>query len=102
MADRENLVGGPAGESSRRLAFRAVHVDPTVLAYLGRVPETIARCLEGVFVQIREKRLRMLPAGEPGLFVTSACSHVITASVTRDRQVVVIVGAIYDPQGQER
>lgn len=101
MADRQGPPENPAGEDGRRLAFRAVRVDPTVLAYLGRLPKSIARCLKRAFAQIREKRLRMDPAWRHGQFLTFACSHLITVSVTRDRQTVVILSVVYDPEGEE-
>jgi hypothetical protein len=79
--------------------FRRLRAAPKVLAYLGAAPEDLQRVLVRAIEEIREKKLRMIPAGRPGLFLAFAADHTFIASLGPDRDTVVIIDLVYDPEG---
>lgn len=77
-------------------AFTHLRATPAVLRYLGNAPPELRRSLVRALEEIRAKRLRMIPAGRPGLFLTFAVDHTFLVSATPDGATVVVVDLIYD------
>lgn len=69
-----------------------------MLHYLGRVPPELHRSLVRALEEIRAKRLRMIPAGRPGLYLAFAVDHTFITSATPDGETLVVLDLIYDPE----
>lgn len=79
-------------------AFTHLRAAPTVLRCLGNAPPELRRSLVRALEEIRAKRLRMIPAGRPGLYLAFAVDHMFLASATPDGETLVVLDLIYDPE----
>ena len=75
--------------------FSNIRFDRSVLAYLGRYPRQVNRCLKRTFRRIRdgEVTLHALPLASD-LYYLHACNHQIIISVHRPSNTVVILDLI--------
>lgn len=69
-----------------------------MLHYLGSVPPELHRGLVRALEEIRAKRLRMIPAGRPGLYLAFAFDHTFVTSVAPDGETLVVLDLVYDPE----